>query len=166
MQSDIEWNGHLTELSHKRIYYAQQTGFTLVELVMVIILVGILAVYALPRLDIDIFKQHGYYQQVLAALRYGQKQAVASNCTMEVKLVSNTQCQVIRKSGCGGLGSDLVLSNLTTGTTNFCDGGEAGSMTPVTFSFDRLGVLTANQSTTIDGKTITVYANTGFIKEP
>ncbi len=53
-------------------------GFTLVELVIVIVLLGILAVAALPRLGaVDAITTAAFRDEAVAALRHAQKTAVA-----------------------------------------------------------------------------------------
>lgn len=55
-----------------------QAGFTLVELITVLVLVGILAVAALPRFfDQNVFASRGFLDETMAQLRYAQKAAVA-----------------------------------------------------------------------------------------
>jgi MSHA pilin protein MshC len=62
-------------------------GFTLVELIVVIVLLGTLSVLVMPRfLDMTLFKQRGFHDQTVSALRYAQKLAVASGCDVQVTL--------------------------------------------------------------------------------
>lgn len=56
----------------------QQHGFTLVELVMVIVMLGVLAVFAAPRMfNSADFYARGLHDETLSLLRYAQKAAVA-----------------------------------------------------------------------------------------
>ena len=53
-------------------------GFTLVELIMVIVIMGVLAVYAAPRMFSNAdFYARGFHDETLALLRYAQKTAIA-----------------------------------------------------------------------------------------
>jgi MSHA pilin protein MshC len=55
-------------------------GFTLVELVLVLAIVGVLAAVAAPRMiDRTAFQIHGTAAEVRTALRYAQKLAMAKN---------------------------------------------------------------------------------------
>jgi prepilin-type N-terminal cleavage/methylation domain-containing protein len=55
-------------------------GFTAIELVTVLVIVGALAVFAAPRLNIQGFERHAFRQEVLSAARHAQKTAMASGC--------------------------------------------------------------------------------------
>ena len=59
-------------------FRARETGFTTVELVVTLVIIGILSAIALPRFqDNTAFTQRGFYDEVKAALRYAQKLAIA-----------------------------------------------------------------------------------------
>ncbi|MBN2644958.1 MAG: prepilin-type N-terminal cleavage/methylation domain-containing protein [Desulfuromonadaceae bacterium] len=65
---------------------SKQRGFTLVELVVVIVVLGILAAVAAPRFfDLDFYKQRAFHSELVSALRYAHKKAVA--CGAEVRVV-------------------------------------------------------------------------------
>lgn len=65
-------------------------GFTLVELVMTIVVIGVLAVVVLPRLDLlKGFDEVGYRDKVRATLEFARKAAVAQRRQVCVQLASN-----------------------------------------------------------------------------
>jgi len=64
--------------SRAQIRSYADAGFTLVELVMVIVILGLLAVVAVPRLSMgDSFRTTAFRDEVVAALRYAHKAAVS-----------------------------------------------------------------------------------------
>ena len=52
-------------------------GFTLLELIVVMVLLGVLSVFVLPALQTDDFAARGFRDETTALLRYAQKTAVA-----------------------------------------------------------------------------------------
>lgn len=55
----------------------RSSGFTLTELVTVIVILGILAVVALPRMDTSGYRSLQFRDQTVGALRYAQKSATS-----------------------------------------------------------------------------------------
>jgi len=69
---------------------AKTQGFTLVELIMTIIIIGVLAVAVAPRFfSLDTYQERFYTEDLLAALRYARRSAEASNCPVRVRLLTN-----------------------------------------------------------------------------
>ncbi len=145
------------------------SGFTLVELIVTMVLVAILAAYITPRFSTTGLSQRGYHDQALAALRYAQKQAVTADCTTTFTLTSTTECTV-EKTGCTG---SPTVNNPAIGNANFCNGTTAGSVSGGPVYFDHIGrpltafasiLRTTDQTISIDGTTITVTAYTGLIR--
>lgn len=66
-------------------------GFTLIELVTVIVLLSILSVAALSRLGgVGIFEQKAFFDEVATAFRYAQKLAISSGCSVQVSVTSSS----------------------------------------------------------------------------
>lgn len=75
----------------RRIRPTRPDGFTLVELITVLVVIGVLAGVAAPRF----FQRQGfdaaaYTDQLRAMLRYGQKVAIAQNRNVFVRLNGNS----------------------------------------------------------------------------
>jgi len=76
-------------------------GFTLAELVIVLVLIGILSAVAVPRMfDMDQFSARGTRDFVGAALRYAQKSAVAMRRNVCVNIAA-TQLTITYATNAG-----------------------------------------------------------------
>jgi len=76
-----------------------------VELITIIMLLGIVAMTALPKLmNLSDFDQRGYYDQVLSALRYAQKTAIAQRRWVAVTDQLNGLSLAACRPGTGGDG--------------------------------------------------------------
>lgn len=142
-----------------------QVGFTLMELIVVIVLLGILAAFAFPRLNILGYQQTGFFQQSLAAIRYAQQQAIGSGCHVQVT-ISTSGCNLVWTGGpaasCPGSGTPIV--NPARGTSNFCAGSQPAGNPSANFVFDHIGRPSAAQTITFANGVILVEAETGYAR--
>jgi MSHA pilin protein MshC len=68
-----------------------RAGFTLVELVVTLVLIGIIAAIGAPRFfDKSVFDQYGFFNETISGVRYAQKLAVASGCVVRVNIAANS----------------------------------------------------------------------------
>ncbi len=147
-------------------------GFTLVELVMVIVIVGIMGAVAAPRFfGTSVFQSRGFADQLKATLRYAQKMAAAQNHFVCVTFTANSVA----------LTYDAVAPG-STHTTAACPGSSMTSpagQTPyivtapggvtvggaAAFYVDPLGRPSTAQAIAVAGfaTPVTVEAETGYV---
>jgi MSHA pilin protein MshC len=146
-------------------------GFTLVEIAMTIVLVGILASVALPRLvDLGTFDARGFHDETLALLRYAQKSAVSHRRTVCVAFTSNsavlTMASAAASSTCN---TNLAGPQGETPATVTAKAGIVYAATPAGFSFNGLGKPSFSSTRTLQVTglpvSIKVEAETGHVHE-
>ena len=153
----------------------KNNGFTLIELIMVIVITGVIAIVAIPRFSgRQTFEARGFYDQTLSMLRYAQKIAIAQHTPTFVNVnganglicltyLSDINCtnsdvnQVVRGPADQKAFSKVTPNGITIGSTNS------------SFSFSALGKpspdATVQLSIIGDGMTrvITVERETGYV---
>jgi MSHA pilin protein MshC len=152
----------------------QRQGFTLIELVIVLVLIGILSVAVVPRLfDVHIFSSRFFYDDVLTSIRYAQKFAVATGCHVEVNVTATALTLTQRANCTTGAFIAAVPDPGSLNATGFTRAAPSGvNMTTVLGTwplyFDGLGRAkqidntVSNFSLTVDSRTISIMGETGF----
>jgi MSHA pilin protein MshC len=144
-----------------------QQGFTLIELIMTMVIIGILAVFVAPRFfDVNVFKSRGFADQVQASLRYAQKEAIAQHRVVCVAFTGNSITLTI---GANATCGTPLLSPTGGAYVVSAPSGITFAGVPTGFSFNALGQPTnAPQTIYINGATngITIEAETGYVHSP
>jgi MSHA pilin protein MshC len=160
---------------------AAQRGFTLIELIMTMVVMGVLAAVAVPKIfNVSAFDARGFHDQTLAYLRFAHKTAIAQRRTVCVvfNTIPNSSVTLTIADAAGtfdcALPAALVVPlGQATAVLN-AKSGVTFSALPVSFNFDglgqpigALGVAKPTQTLQVNGTsdTITVEAGTGYVHE-
>ena len=142
-------------------------GFTLVELITVMVVIGIMAVAALPRfLDNNVFDARGFFDETKSLLRYAQKASVAQRRTVCVALSANGVALTIAGAANANVCNTPLTSPMSPDPTQRPI--RAGLVASVaTFQFSSLGGTDQPADVSIAianaAGTITVDRTTGYV---
>jgi MSHA pilin protein MshC len=143
-------------------------GFTLLEFLSIIVLLGILSAVVFSRLDIDPFRTAGFEQELRSALRFAQKFAIVSGCEVEVDVSAAGYALRVRDdaavNGCLAAVQPFgtLLNNPTGGT--FTAAPPSGvTVGAANFIYDRQGRPSAGVNINVGAQTTTVEPGTGYV---
>lgn len=137
----------------------RQAGFTLIELVAVILILGILAVLALPKLNTSEYRAFAFREQVQSALRHAQKSAVSHRRMVCAIFTSNSagssvRLMIAQASGAPNCAYDFLLA---TGGTAEISATASFAPLPAKLYFQPDGRITSDGSgSTVVTTTVTV----------
>lgn len=159
----------------------QSAGFTMIELVLVIILIGIMAVVAAPRLgSLDAYNVTRASSELVEVIRYAQEQAMA-NVAVDLQVVTGGGDEYrVREYVHASSTTQEVTSPLTGSSPFINDSAEWSNITAsaLSLSFDSRGYpcnstapcsapMTTQQTITISApgetRTITIEPITGYV---
>lgn len=148
----------------------RESGFTMVELIVVIVVAGVIAAVAVPRLiDNRTFQSRDFYERAIAVVRQAQKVAVARRATSTPVRV----CVAAGSISAGtGVNCTTLLPDPVTGATLSFSAPAGVTLSPTgTYTFDGLGqpnaAFTINIASTVPGdpaRQISVAALTGYVQ--
>ncbi len=147
------------------------SGFTMIELVVVVMLLGILSVFAMGRLfDQNQFAAKGFFDDTVNAVRFAQKLAVSSGCAVQVQITSNSY-QLFQGTTCtSGVFTRAVAKPANRANPYLNNNMPTGfSLTPATIEFHARGVIDTgvNVIVTLSGGSssfsFTVFGKTGLV---
>ncbi len=146
---------------------APQLGFTVVELIMVIVIMGILAAVVGPRFfDRRVFDERLFFEETVSAVRYAQKLALASGCLTQVSLDTDGY-RLRQASGCtsGVYGAEVQGPDGQIPFANVdLPAGVSINATNFPVVFDSLGRPSSAASATIGAFTLNVAAESGLVQ--
>ncbi|MDH3547030.1 MAG: GspH/FimT family pseudopilin [Gammaproteobacteria bacterium] len=151
-----------------------EAGFTVIELILVIVIIAILGAIAGPRFfNNSTFDERAYYDELVTSLRYAQKVAVASGCRVRVDITSTTYSlsQQSPQAGHCDPGDASFPVPVTLSTGEVMNGAAPVGITAapaVTFVYEPLGRtnLGVNQVLSVGGHSLTIQAESGLVVTP
>jgi MSHA pilin protein MshC len=157
----------------------RESGFTIVELVAVMVITGIIAAIAAPRfIGVDAFDARGSFGTLSSALRYAQKTAIAQRTTVCVNVNAATRVVQLTYRGtanCSTASSGSVIDPATQAAYSKTLSNNVTITAPVSsVGFDGLGRPVPNATATFtiqnavvpteSTRIITVEADTGYVR--
>ena len=142
-------------------------GFTLLEIIVIMLIIGILSAYAVARFQgSEQFAPRGYFDELSAATRYAQRYAVSSGCVVQIDITINSYALTLQDAACG-IGTP-VQSPTGGNFSGTAPDGVTVTGGNTTHRFDARGDLVQGGGTvTVQGggnsHSFTITASTGFV---
>ena len=153
-------------------------GFTLMELIVVMVLMAILAAVGAPRFfGSGDFEAPAFAQELAGAARYAQKLAVTGGCPVRLEITSATHYQLKQAQSAPGAACDTAFTRtvLRPGSgdsfqANAPSGVSIGGTVPLTVAFDARGqpsvggaALAVDLSIPLGSQAVRIAARSGYV---
>jgi prepilin-type N-terminal cleavage/methylation domain-containing protein len=145
-----------------------ERGFTLIELVTCIVIIGLLAAVAGPKFfGTQPFSERGYASEIASALRSARHVAVASACEVRITINPVTGYQAVQRASVGNdcLGAVWTTPVMLSNSAPLSGSPPSGvTATPATIIiFDGKGQASSGAVLTIGSFTVRLDAVSGFV---
>jgi MSHA pilin protein MshC len=142
-------------------------GFTLTELVVVIVIATIISAFAIARINTTSFEAEGFSNQLAATMRYAQKVAISQRRSVAVTITTSTVS--LTYPGLSGTpplrkppGTEAYTISVPSGVNL------TGTLVGTTVTFSALGAIATGGTLIVSGGdlspvTITVETETGYV---
>ncbi|MCP4765356.1 MAG: type II secretion system protein [Gammaproteobacteria bacterium] len=149
----------------------QNSGFTLIEMLSVVILLGILGVVALGRIGgPSQSAARGFYDDTVTAVSFAQKFAISSGCDVRVVTTASSYA-LFQSSGCNNDNFANAVLNPANRSSNYANANIPNGFTLTTgaITFDARGLREEATSDFVlsDGATsysFRVYSGSGLVE--
>lgn len=145
-----------------------ETGFTLVELVLVLLVLAVLSAAVAPRwFARTAFDARSYAEELAAAMRYARQIAV-TGCPVQFSLTAGGYSAQRQASFCTGGYNQPLTGPEGDALVGVAPAGVAVTGVPLTviFASDGATNLAADANLTVGGHALRLYAATGVVEQP
>ena len=147
------------------------SGFSIIELVVVVLLLGVLSVFALGAIfNEDKIAARGFFDDTVAAVRFAQKFALSSGCDVQVSLSAGGYVLNQRATSCVAGAFSRAVPNPANRANPYQNTQVAGLTVPdVNITFNARGLPAAAGNTTVTmtapgvSYSFRVYKETGLV---
>ena len=150
-------------------YQSRAFGFTLIELIMVLVVLGAISIFVIPRLDKSAYDTLSFHQELKTAVRFAHKLSIASGCEVQVALTANSYSLFYPDSSCNppdAFGTNPVNHPVQSGAYTGSPPSGVSIAGFGNFFFTASGAPSSSGTITINpgGRQIVVNPLTGFVQ--